>query len=100
MSGASRASANLWTTGVADTIGFNDQSWLDDPGHPHTEAMRVTEKFTRRDFGHLEIQITIDDPKAYTRPWTVNARFDLVPDTELIENICENERDTPHLVGK
>jgi hypothetical protein len=85
---------------VADTIGFNDQSWLDDPGHPHTEAMRVTEKFTRRDFGHLEIQITIDDPKAYTRPWTVNARFDLVPDSELIENICENERDTPHLVGK
>ena len=85
---------------VADTIGFNDKSWLDDPGHPHTEALRVTEKFTRRDFGHLEIQITIDDPKAYTRPWTVNARFDLVPDSELIENICENERDTPHLVGK
>jgi hypothetical protein len=85
---------------VVDTIGFNDQSWLDDPGHPHTEALRVTEKFTRRDFGHLEIQITIDDPKAYTRPWTVNARFDLVPDAELIENICENERDTPHLVGK
>jgi len=85
---------------VADTIGFNDQSWLDDPGHPHTEAMRVTEKFTRRDFGHLEIQITIDDPKTYTRPWTVSARFDLVPDSELIENICENERDTPHLVGK
>ena len=85
---------------VVDTNGFNDKSWLDDPGHPHTEALRVTEKFTRRDFGHLEIQITIDDPKAYTRPWTVNARFDLVPDTELIENICENERDTPHLVGK
>ena len=85
---------------VADTIGFNDKSWLDDPGHPHTEALRVTEKFTRRDFGHLEIQITIDDPKTYTRPWTVNARFDLVPDSELIENICENERDTPHLVGK
>ena len=85
---------------VADTIGFNDKSWLDDPGHPHTEALRVTEKFTRRDFGHLEIQITIDDQKAYTRPWTVNARFDLVPDSELIENICENERDTPHLVGK
>src|SRR5678815_5632413 len=81
-------------TFIVDTRGFNDRSWLDDPGHPHTEAMRVTEKFTRRDFGHLEIQITIDDPKAYTRPWTVNARFDLMPDTELIENICENERDT------
>lgn len=86
-------------TFVVNTKGFNDRSWLDDPGHPHTEAMRVTEKFTRRDFGHLEVQITIDDPKAYTRPWTVNARFDLMPDTELIENICE-DKDTPHLVGK
>ena len=86
-------------TFVVDTRGFNDQSWLDDPGHPHTEAMRVTEKFTRRDFGHLEIQISIDDSKAYTRPWTVNARFELMPDSELIENICE-DKDTPHLVGK
>jgi hypothetical protein len=85
---------------VVTTKGFNDQSWLDDPGHPHTDAMQVTERFTRRDFGHLEIEITIDDPKAYTRPWTVNARFDLMPDTELIENICENEKDTPHLIGK
>jgi hypothetical protein len=86
-------------TFIAETTGFNDQSWLDDPGHPHTEAMRVTEKFTRRDFGHLEIEITIDDLKAYTRPWTLKARFDLMPDTELIENICE-DKDTPHLVGK
>jgi hypothetical protein len=86
-------------TFVVDTAGFNDKSWLDDPGHPHTEAMRVTERFTRRDFGHLEIRITIDDPKAYTRPWTISARFDLMPDTELIENICE-DKDTPHLVGK
>jgi hypothetical protein len=85
---------------TATTKGFNDQSWLDDPGHPHTDAMQVIEKFSRRDFGHLEIQITIDDPRAYTRPWTVHARFDLMPDTELIENICENEKDTPHLVGK
>ena len=85
---------------VVDTIGFNDQSWLDDPGHPHTDAMHVTEKFRRRDFGHMDIQITIDDPKAYTRPWTVNARFDLLPDTELLENICENEKDFAHLVGK
>ena len=84
---------------VVETAGFNDQSWLDDPGHPHTEAMRVTERFTRRDFGHLEIQITIDDPKAYTRPWSLKARFDLMADTELIENVCE-DKDTPHLVGK
>jgi len=86
-------------TFVVDTTGFNDRSWLDDPGHPHTEAMRVTEKLRRSDFGHLEIQITIDDLKAYTKPWTMTTRFDLMPDTELIENICE-DKDTPHLVGK
>ena len=86
-------------TFVVDTTGFNDRSWLDDPGHPHTEAMRVTEKLRRSDFGHLEIQITIDDPKAYTKRWTMTTRFDLMPDTELIENICE-DKDTPHLVGK
>jgi len=85
---------------VVDTTGFNDKTWLDDPGHPHTDAMHVIERFRRRDFGHLEIDITIDDPKAYTKPWTVTARFDLLPDTELIENICENEKDTQHMVGK
>jgi hypothetical protein len=60
--------------------------------------MRVIEKFTRRDFGHLDIQITIDDPKAYTRPWSANARFDLVPDSELLESICENEKDYDHTI--
>jgi hypothetical protein len=85
---------------VVETMGFNDQTWLDDPGHPHTDAMRVTERFRRRDFGHLDIDITIDDRKAYTRPWTVTAKFDLMPDTELIEHICENERDAAHMVGK
>ena len=52
------------------------------------------------DFGHMEFQITIDDPKAYTKPWTVMVPFDLLPDTELIESICENEKDVPHMVGK
>jgi hypothetical protein len=85
---------------VVDTTGFNDQTWLDDPGHPHTDAMHVIERFRRRDFGHLEIDITIDDAKAYTKPWTVTARFDLLPDTELIENICENEKDVQHMVGQ
>jgi hypothetical protein len=87
-------------TFVVNTTGFNDQTWLDDPGHPHTDALHVSERFRRRDFGHLEIEITIDDAKAYTKPWTVTARFDLLPDTELIENICENEKDTQHMVGK
>jgi hypothetical protein len=87
-------------TFVVETIGFNDQTWLDDPGHPHTDAMHVTERFRRRDFGHLDIDITIDDVSAYTRPWTVTARFDLLADTELIENICENEKDAQHMPGK
>jgi hypothetical protein len=87
-------------TFVVDTTGFNDQTWLDDPGHPHTDALHATERFRRRDFGHLDIDITIDDSKAYTKPWTVTARFDLLPDTELIENVCDNEKDAQHMVGK
>ena len=86
---------------VVDTTGFSpDLSWLDDPGHPHTDALHVTERFRRADFGRLEIRITIDDPKAYTKPWTVTENFNLLPDTELIENYCENEKDSGHLVGK
>jgi hypothetical protein len=84
---------------VVETIGFHDRSWLDNPGHPHSDAMRVIERFKRRDFGHLDIQITIDDPKAYTRPWSANARFDLAPDSELLESICENEKDYENTIG-
>ncbi len=85
---------------VVDTIGLNDQTWLDDGGHPHSEALHVTERFTRRDFGHMEIRITIDDPQSYTRPWSVTIPKDLMADTDLIEFICENEKDLPHMVGK
>lgn len=85
---------------VAETIGFNDGSWLDNSGHPHTNALRVTERFRRRDFGHLDIQVTFDDPKAYTKPWTVTLPFELYADQELIESICENEKDREHMVGK
>jgi hypothetical protein len=85
---------------VVDTIGFNEETWLDDGGHPHTGALHVTERYHRRDFGHMDLQITVDDPKAYTRPWTASMKLDLMPDTELIEFICENERDLPHMVGK
>jgi len=87
-------------TFVAETTGFNDQSWFDDPGHPHSDALRVTERFRRPDFGHMTVEVTIDDPKAYTKPWSVNIPFNLLPDTELIESICENERDHAHIVGK
>jgi hypothetical protein len=87
-------------TFVVETTGMNDQTWLDDGGLPHTVALHLTERFRRRDFGHMDIQITIDDPKAYTKPWTVTIPKVLVPDTELIEFICENERDYAHMVGK
>jgi hypothetical protein len=87
-------------TFVAETMGFNDKSWLDDGGHPHSEAMRVTERFRRRDFGHLNVEITIDDPKTYTKPFAVDVAFILLPDTEFIEDICDNEKDQPHMVGQ
>jgi len=87
-------------TFVAETTGFNDQSWFDDPGHPHSDALRVTEQFRRPDFGHMTVEVTIDDPKAYTKPWSVKIPFNLLPDTELIESICENERDHAHIIGK
>lgn len=85
---------------VATTAGYNDRTALDLAGHPHTEALRLTERYHRRDVGHMDLQVTFDDPKAYTRPWTLSLEFDLIPDGQLIEYVCENERDTPHLVGK
>jgi hypothetical protein len=85
---------------VVDTTGFNDKGWLDDLGHPQTEALHVTERYRRRDFGHMDLQLTIDDPKAYTKPWTVNLGLNYLPDEELIESICDNEKDAQHMVGK
>jgi hypothetical protein len=85
---------------VVESSGFVENTWLDNSGHPGTEAMRLTERFHRRDFGHIDLQITIDDPKAYTKPWNVNLQLGLA-DTELIEYVCdENEKDFEHLVGK
>jgi len=85
---------------VVTTAGYNDRTTLDLAGHPHTEGLRLTERYHRRDAGHLDLQVTFDDPKAYTRPWTLPVEFDLIPDGDLIEYICENERDKAHLVGK
>jgi hypothetical protein len=84
---------------VVTTAGYNDRTTLDLAGHPHTEALRVTERYQRRDVGHLEVQVTFDDPKAYTRPWTLPLEFTLIPDGQLIEYVCENERDKSHLIG-
>ena len=78
---------------VVETTGFNDHVWLDNAGRPATGSLRVTERFIRRDFGHMDIEITIDDPKTYTRPWTVIQPLELQPDNELIEYICnENNK--------
>jgi hypothetical protein len=80
------------STLIVESAGFNDRTWLDYSGHPHTEALRTTERYTRKDFGHMDIQITYNDPKAYTRPWTITLPATLMPDTELLENVC-NEND-------
>jgi len=95
-------SAGRWEgdTLVVDTIGIDPKTWLDDSGHPHTDRLKVIERFRRPDFGHITVQITIDDPGAYTKPWTVTIPWDLLPDTELLDWVCENEKDAVHLVGK
>jgi hypothetical protein len=89
-------STGRWTTDafVVETAGFNDNVWIDNNGKPATGALRVTERFHRKDFGHMDVEITIDDPKTYTRPWTVTLPLILVPDSELLEYICnENNRE-------
>ncbi|MEO5925491.1 MAG: hypothetical protein ABIR70_16845 [Bryobacteraceae bacterium] len=87
-------------TFVIETAGFNDQTWLDDSGHPHTEAMRTQERFRRTDFGHMTLEVIVDDPKAYTKAWSVTIPLGLMPDTELIEDVCDNEKDAVHNAGK
>jgi hypothetical protein len=84
---------------VVDTAGFNDRGWLDIEGHPHTEALHITERYRRRDFGHLDLEMTIDDPKTFTRPFSLKMPKTLTPDTDLIESICENDRSVPHMLG-
>ena len=86
---------------VVDSRGFNGKAWLDQVGRPSTDALHVIERFHRKDFGNMDIQITIDDPKAYSRPWTVNQDAHLMPEGELLEFICnENNKDVEHLPGK
>lgn len=86
---------------VAETTGFRDNLWLDEQGTPGTSALRLTERFRRVNYGTLEIEITVNDPKTFTKPWTVKLNQRLMPDTELIEFVCaENNRSLPHLVGK
>lgn len=86
---------------VVDTIGFNDKSWLDAQGHGHSEEMRVEERFRRRDFGHMDLTVTITDPKAFTKPLNFSVVLEMQPDTDLLEHYCqENEKDAAHHPGK
>jgi hypothetical protein len=84
---------------VVTSSGFNDRGWLDSAGHPQTESLRITERLHRRDFGHMEFEITIDDPKVFVRPFTIKAVRLLAADTEILEDVCENETDGRHLSG-
>jgi len=86
---------------VVDTAGFNDKTWLDASGLPHSEALRVQERFRRRDFGHMEVQVTVDDPKTFTKPFTIKFMQLLIPDSDILESFCnENEKDRAHLAGQ
>jgi len=86
---------------VVETTGFRDLMWLDEEGTPFTSAGKITERFRRVNYGTLEIEVTVTDPKTFTKPWTVKLNQRLMPDTELMEFVCsENNRSLSHLVGK
>ena len=83
---------------VVETAGFNDKTPLDSMGHPHSEALRITERVRRRDFGHLDVEMTFDDPLMYTKPFTIKIPHNLLPDSDIFESYCdENEKDRAHL---
>jgi hypothetical protein len=78
---------------VVETAGFRDDGWLDVFGTPLTDAAKVTERIRRPSYGRMEIDVTVDDPKIYTRPWTVRVNQKIMPDQELLEFVClENQR--------
>ena len=78
-----------------ETIGFNGKAALDLIGHPHSESLRVVERYSRRDFGHLDLEITFDDPRMYTKPFTVKVPHDLLADSDIFESFCEMKRTAP-----
>jgi hypothetical protein len=86
---------------VVHTNGFRDGIWLDAAGNPMTDAAKITERFQRLNFGQMEIEITVDDPKAYTKPWTVKLSQVILLDTDLLDFVCsDNEKDIPHLSSR
>jgi hypothetical protein len=83
---------------VVESAGFNDQVWIDSAGHPTSESLHIQERFRRRDFGHMDLQVTIDDPKMYTKPFTFKVTQLLLPDSDIFEYFCdENEKDRAHM---
>ena len=85
---------------VVETEGFNDQTWLDMIGHPHSQALHLTERYHRRDYGHMDVDMTFNDPVMYTRPFTIKFTHALVPDSDILEAYCsENEKDRAHMIG-
>ena len=86
---------------VVDTAGFNDKAWLDILGHPRSESMHLTERYHRRDFGHMDVEMTFDDPKMYTKPFTIKVTHQLIPDSDILEYFCaENEKDRAHQAAR
>jgi hypothetical protein len=86
---------------VMETAGFNDKTWLDVSGHPHSEALRILERYRRRDFGHMDTEMTFNDPQMYTRPFTIKVTFELQADSDIFEYFCdENEKDSAHATQK
>jgi len=82
---------------VVQTVGIHTMAWLDNIGHPRSEAMRITERYRRRDFGHMDLEVTLDDPKYYTRPFGFKTTLTLLPDTDVLDYVCnENEKDRAH----
>jgi hypothetical protein len=96
-------SAGRWDrdTLVVESAGFNDKTWLDILGHPHSEALHIVERYRRRDFGHMDVEMTFDDPEMYTQPFNIKYVLDLLPGSDVFENICnENEKDRIHTEKK
>ncbi len=86
---------------VVDSVGFNDKFWFDMAGHPHSSKLHVIERYHRRDFGNMEIEVTIDDPETYAKPWVIQRVSTLETEIEMTEYVCnENNSDVLHLVGK
>jgi hypothetical protein len=95
-------SAGHWEgdTLVVETAGFNNKTWLDGMRHPHSDALHVTERFRRVNFGHLDYEIRFEDPKMYTKPFAIKVPHELEPDSDIFENYCENEKDSAHLPAR